>query len=516
MTTVSILPDDDDGDWTEVVDGNVPRVDLVGKAANGSPRFLILKSDQSGLLDPETVRALVKEATPDPVPLLTPAALMAAIHSASAPKENPMTQTAAVVKADDAKDAADAVVGDDAPLPDADDTAAGAKDGADGGGTPTDAPGDPDDPSSPAWEAVDAARARQALQLTIALQRLVAQSADREAQEVATGSDGDMDDVWTLEDVGCAIDAIISMLAPFAITEQAEADQGTADAMTKSDLAALIKSGRVLSSANEAKISGAVDALQSVLATLPAPTPDDAAPVAKEKLMPEPVIKTAAERSTDAHALLLKATTEEGWRIEKAKGDPQMAVFDADGKLVGTIDPTDLSPIAAPTPPDGGDATPAAQDADAPPTADAPSADTTPAPPATVGTPANTPATPPAPPIDDDTVTKSTEDDIDARVATLVKAALEENQSVLKGMQDEIAYLRAPAVSKVATNGAIPPAHLMRGQDGGALLSANDAIVADLRKSMASSDPAIQNDAAKRLNEIAAASLTSMLQGGPQ
>ena len=504
-----VLPDDDSDEWTEATDAQIGRVDMVGKSANGSA-FLIMKGTaQGGLLDPSVVRSLIEKA--DPEPLVSQAQIMRAIHQASAPsKETPMSDTATLAKADDVADA-------DEPLADADEVADDASDGADGSGDPTPASGDPDDPSSPAWEAVDAARARQALQLTIALQRLVAQSADREAQEVATGSDGDMDDVWTLEDVGCAIDAIISMLAPFAITEQAEADQGTADAMTKSDLAALIKSGRVLSSANEAKISGAVDALQSVLATLPAPITDDSGqPVAKENPMPDTIVKTAAERRTDAVALFTKATTETDWRIEKAKGDPQMAVFDADGKLVGTIDPTDLSPIAAPTPPDGGDATPAAQDADAPPTADAPSADTTPAPPATVGTPANTPATPPAPPIDDDTVTKSTEDDIDARVATLVKAALEENQSVLKGMQDEIAYLRAPAVSKVATNGAIPPAHLMRGQDGGALLSANDAIVADLRKSMASSDPAIQNDAAKRLNEIAAASLTSMLQGGPQ
>lgn len=58
----------------------------------------------------------------------------------------------------------------------------------------------------------------------------------------------------------------------------------------------------------------------------------------------------------------------------KAKAAPQVAVFDAQGNLVGTVDADAIVPIAAP---------PQSADPDAPP------ADTTPAPSAAVGTPAD-------------------------------------------------------------------------------------------------------------------------------
>jgi hypothetical protein len=38
-------------------------------------------------------------------------------------------------------------------------------------------------------------------------------------------------------------------------------------------------------------------------------------------------------------------------KVRKAKGDPQVAVFDVAGNLVGTIDPGDLNPLATVTPP---------------------------------------------------------------------------------------------------------------------------------------------------------------------
>lgn len=48
-------------EFTELVDADVPRVDLVGKAANGSTRFLIMKgaADQRGLLEANMVRELL-------------------------------------------------------------------------------------------------------------------------------------------------------------------------------------------------------------------------------------------------------------------------------------------------------------------------------------------------------------------------------------------------------------------------------------------------------------------------
>jgi hypothetical protein len=414
-------------DWTEAHSATIGRVDLVAKAANGSPSFLLMKGNTiGGLLDPEVVRELIAKANPEP-PTVSSADLMAAIHAASAPtQETPMLETE-VLKADESE-AADAVLGDDAPLPDADEVASGATDGADGAGVPTDAPGDPDDPASPAWEAVDAARARQALQLTVALQRLVTQSTQREAQELAVpGNDGDMSDVWTLEDVSCAIDAVISMLAPFAITEQAEADQGAADSLTKA--AALIKAGRVLSSANEAKIRGAADALQAVLGSLPAPV-EDAAPVAKSE-------ETKVTDETEATEL------------EKAKGDPQMAVFDANGKLCGTINPTDLSPIAAPEA-DGAKA----------PEAPAPVVQ----PDATDGPVEGAPVAP-VPPVAEPVAKEAKDDEID-----LLKSSLADAVEALRKQGERLGLLEAqPMPGGPMMNGALPGAEpiALRGQNDG-------------------------------------------------
>jgi hypothetical protein len=290
---VSTTTPPDEDEFTELHDAVVPRVDLVGKGANGMP-FLFAKSaapDHAGILTTDYVRHLIDT------------------------QETPVT--APVAKADDTM-AADTVLGDDEPLADAEALNADATQGADGAGVPTEAPGDPDDPRSAAWEAVDAARARQALQLTVALQRMVTEAQAREEQESAvSGDEDDFENSWTLTDVLSCLDEVLGLLAPFAITEQAEADQMSAD---------LMKSGRTLSAANEKAIRGAADALQNVLATLPAAT-DDGQPVAKETTVTEP------------------APTIEPAAVEKAKGDPMTPVYDANGKLVGMMTPADLVPI---------------------------------------------------------------------------------------------------------------------------------------------------------------------------
>lgn len=61
----------DPDDMTELYDAQVPRVDLVGKAANGVPGFLLMKQDGTGLIDPDTVRELIAKATPTPVDVVT-------------------------------------------------------------------------------------------------------------------------------------------------------------------------------------------------------------------------------------------------------------------------------------------------------------------------------------------------------------------------------------------------------------------------------------------------------------
>src|ERR1700733_607481 len=62
------MPDLDD-ELTELVDADFPRVDLVGKGANGIPRFLIAKqdADSRGLVPADLVRELIgKQAEPEP------------------------------------------------------------------------------------------------------------------------------------------------------------------------------------------------------------------------------------------------------------------------------------------------------------------------------------------------------------------------------------------------------------------------------------------------------------------
>jgi hypothetical protein len=61
---------DPDEEFTELVDGEFPRVDLVGRAANGTPRFLIAKSavpGSFGVVEAEVVRGLIRKADADPL-----------------------------------------------------------------------------------------------------------------------------------------------------------------------------------------------------------------------------------------------------------------------------------------------------------------------------------------------------------------------------------------------------------------------------------------------------------------
>lgn len=151
-------------------------------------------------------------------------------------------------------------------------------------------PGDPTDPGSPAWESIDAATACKWTSILARARVAVNVLAERELLEAASADPDDAENAWDLQDVCCAIDYAISVLAPFAVAEQSAADCGEAElaAIGKAmaaDLsaplgvvetfAAVRKAGRVLSSANEAAIRGAVESLQKVLASLPE------APVAK-------------------------------------------------------------------------------------------------------------------------------------------------------------------------------------------------------------------------------------------
>jgi hypothetical protein len=374
----------------ELVELDVDRVDGVDVPATGIP-FLVLKS-----------------ATPTPKDLF-------------------MAKTT-VAKADDP------AVADPEDLMDA------ADDDAAGDGVPTEIEGDPTEPGSPAWEAVDAARARAATQQVVALKELVCELAARETAEASEGEGGADDNAWDLGGVLEALDCALAVLAKFAVDEQSEADQGAADiedaardlGLIKSidtptsavdALVTIAKAGRVLSAANEAAVRQASELLNNVLATLPAPVTEEA-PVAKDITeTPEPAA------------------------VEKAKGDPQVAVYDANGKLVGTIDQKDLNPIASAAPPEGGDA----DGGDAPAEDAAPVADAqTPAPEAAPS--AEAPAAPAAPETDDDgTMMKALENPLfKAAFEDLLKARLAPIEELVQKMAAQ------PAPDATLMHGIVP------------------------------------------------------------
>lgn len=573
-------------EFTELVDADIPRVDLVDKAANGT-RFLIAKQGSgAGLLSPDLVRDLIGKQAAEPNPAReetvtmtgSPAAIAKLIHQAAvrAGERNEVAKDAdltyeQVVKAKyDADDlrrmAASGAAMDDESYPIADredlDRAIRAvgrggsshdairrhimtrarslgaaseipdnwnKDGslkgdvakemdmdddaldvmtalaeADG-----DHPGMETDPGSPAWEAIDAATACKWTAVLARAQNAIAMLADREMLEAAAGDEDDAMKAFDLQDACCAIDYAISVLAPFAVSEQAAADccddmQMVGKALAAFDtqpldtieaLASVTKAGRVLSTANEAAIRGAVESLQKVLASLPA------APVEKtaneESDMPEPTpaveVTTASGQEPAMGVQQADPKPVAGMPVTdmaKADGDKpeMMAVFDASGNLFGIVDPSKVTRVS------GAKAASADEDdkAEADDTADADEAtapettDLTPEPPAEAGTPAD------AVPTDDDAVTKTTHDDtlsdmFKSSLLAAVESAFTEHSAsqntilvkqgeavleladLVKALSGRIGALEEqPAEPKVFTNGAVPPRDQMRGQDRGA------------------------------------------------
>lgn len=80
------MPSTPDDEFTELVDADIPRVDLVDKAANGT-RFLIAKSG-AGMMAPDLIRELIGKGAEEqsPAEALTPAQKMARVHEASVRK----------------------------------------------------------------------------------------------------------------------------------------------------------------------------------------------------------------------------------------------------------------------------------------------------------------------------------------------------------------------------------------------------------------------------------------------
>lgn len=388
------MTDDIPEDMTELYDADVPRLDLVGKGANGLPLLIAKQADQPGLFSPGYLRDLLAKAdadegvtnAADPRETVTmsgsPAAIAALIHGAAVRKARAADEAStyeqlvkAKYDADDLKQMAangqamadesypiadhadldravhavgrggdehnairrhiarrakalgatgeipdnwasdgslkkaDADVGHDTSevAKDMDMTSAGMEmdDGIDGM-DPTvllacpeeEAPGDPNDPGSPAWEAIDAATARKWTAIAARLRSALSIMADREILEAVSADGDDAYAAADLGDAGAAVDFVISILAPFAVDEQAEADCGADTVMvgkamagfdpahldTVEALGAVRKAGRALSTANETALRTALKAIQQILASLPkAPDAPEAAPAAMTK-----------------------------------------------------------------------------------------------------------------------------------------------------------------------------------------------------------------------------------------
>lgn len=275
-----------DEEMTEIVDAVIPRVDLVGRAANGT-RFLLAKSFAA-----DEVRDLIEKADEE-------------------------FAVDAVEKADPVVNVAEVIA--DAPA----------------GSTADTVPGSPD------WEEKDAETAWNTLGALSRLRAVVEWLKGREAQEAASGDGDDLASVWTLEDACAALDYAIDTLAPFAAGEKLEADveAETLEAIGKAaaligdltvvePLGPIVKAGRVLSAKNETLLRDAATNLNQVLEALPS------APESVEKKEETVTDETTTEPVEKADSTIEKATA-------------MTAVFDQSGRLIGAVKPDQIVPLDA-------------------------------------------------------------------------------------------------------------------------------------------------------------------------
>jgi hypothetical protein len=337
-------------DMNELVDADIPRVDLVGKAANGHT-FILAKSAANaggrGLFPKE----LVEE------------------HLAKAKKDLDVTEAL-----------------------------------ADQGGAEALQPGSAD------WEATDAATAQKWIAILHRAKYAAELLASREATEYALNGDwDDADNEWDLQDVAWCLDSAIATLAAYAAGEQGEvalAEDGVVksvlDASAGIDpmaiaqvelLVPLIKAGRVLSSANEADLRDAAAKIEKVLAQLPA-APEAEAPVEKGATAPE-----TAEKPAD-----VPVAPEAPAGVEKADGEALVAVYTQDGELIGAVKPDSITELSTGKPAEAPAEAPAEEPAPA-----APSADPAAAAPAAAVVPGTDTVQSPVVDDDDTSVNKSTQ-----------------------------------------------------------------------------------------------------------
>lgn len=459
MTEISDLLDDDT--VTKITNLKITNVDLVKRAANGRTFLLRKSADESNpsIFDAAQVREFAKQA-----------------------QEGAMSDdNAPVAKADED-------ILEDAP--------AGAE-------------GDVNDPGSPAWEAVDAATGAEALSALFTVKRALDVLSDREAEEAFNGDADGYDNSWDLQNACELVDAAIAIIAPYVAGEADESEQpvekATADPRAELvEFVSVVKAGRVLSAANESALRGAAAAIQNVLASLPAPVED----VAK------------AENVEDESGSVV-ASYEPTYvdDVAKAKGEPQVLVYDANGNVIGSVDPGDLTTFANSAPTDAAPADDSADDSAADDSADADSSDDSAPAPATPdvaeGADENAAVIPGTDTVqspveaddDDKTVTKA----LSTEIAEAFKEALapfakqleetSELANVVKGLEERIAKMsRMPDDRKSpALNGAT-------GEAGGVSRDGEMDGLEPLRKAVAEAktqDEVIKSKQALAIAEIA-------------
>jgi hypothetical protein len=436
-------------EMTELYDADIPRVDAVDKAANGTRWFLMKTEESNGLLSHDQVAELIKETAEE----------------------------------DGMADNTDPVVKDD----------------LNAGGDPLASSGNPGalDPGSAPWEQVDADTAAKWLAILARAKHALLTLSEREEVESATpDSDGDeMDNAWDLQDAASAIDYAIGIVAAYGASEQAEVD--LEDDVAKARLAAIGDVAKAIlddpadltalevSSVTKTANPDAATALLAALRDLPeAPAVEKA-----EEPVEEPTVEKA-EDTEEAPVVEKAETSERVASVEEAvakfgrfspearqarvlskqapepvadvvKDDaaaadgedtPELeAVFDANGNLKGVVDPSAIQPVQGATADAPEDKTP-----DEP----APAA---PAPAPAAAAPA-APAVPAAKAAEHDEETKPEERVVTTK-AEIEALFAERIAAVEASLRKEVESLRAPARPAAARYGVFPAADLRRVDD---------------------------------------------------
>jgi hypothetical protein len=485
-TETSVSTDDE---LTELVDADIPRVDLVSQGANGIPRFLITKMG-GPLMSADDVRDLLAKADYDTADRDRMANSGVAMDDGSYPIANRGDLTNAIHAVGRGGAAHDAIrrhiirraetLGASGEIPDS-----WAADGSlktqvtketnmpddvtpDGEVAPdvTTALAPPDgptmgaeyEPGSPAWESIDAATAAKWTDILARAKAAIGVMSDRELAEAAAGHTEDAIEADKLAVAIAAVDSAIGILAPHAVNEAVEAREGEAAMVGKTS-----------------------DERGPLVAEIKETTVDE---IAKTDADTEPTVEPVAKTED--------ATTGEQPAEAVAKAGSVTAVYDAAGRLVGVVDPSAITTVDQPA---GKAATEAPVEPEVEPEAEKAAmlgdktetgpVDMVPAPADEVGTPAN------AVPTEDDEETKlakaaeaadllksiaSTEAQklVDAYSASRQDVVAKQAADIM-AMAETIDVLKAqikaleeqPAAPRVFTNGAVPPSSMLRGQDAG-------------------------------------------------